>query len=240
MPTGQLQVYAARTWLSLPIHSSFVSVAVQGRIEHETLQVPCANPTSCTSSGFGAVPSLISTLLPWTSSSGGSCGSGCSSDSIGCGTADCSSYAPALIPREVNGQCPLALGDLNSQGMPSTFSCSAFIDASALHEKGRQATPLPSVPNTGTLLTAEAAGAGSAGTGVVTIERDVVLPGCPMNSYPGKNKDNHLCIMCGKCPLCVTLLFVAGYICFLDGACDARVVLALLCLVPHCCHQVLR
>lgn len=33
----------------------------------------------------------------------------------------------------------------------------------------------------------------------MTVEREVVLPGCPMNSYPGKNIDNHLCIMCGEC-----------------------------------------
>jgi hypothetical protein len=34
--------------------------------------------------------------------------------------------------------------------------------------------------------------------GVVTVEREVVLPGCPMNGFPGKNIDNHLCIMCGE------------------------------------------
>lgn len=168
---------------------------MQGRIEHETIQVPCSNPTGC-KPGFGGMPSLISSLLPWTISS---CRSGCSSGNTGCNTADCSSYAPALIPGEVNGQCPLPLGDLNSRGIvsPGAFSCSAFIDASALHENSWGATTMPPVANAGTPLTAEAAGAASAGTGLMTVERDVVLPGCPINSYPGKNKDNHLCIMCG-------------------------------------------
>jgi hypothetical protein len=34
--------------------------------------------------------------------------------------------------------------------------------------------------------------------GFMAVERDVMLPGCPINGYPGKNKDNQQCIMCGE------------------------------------------
>jgi hypothetical protein len=51
----------------------------------------------------------------------------------------------------------------------------------------------------GLAAAAEAASGTNGDTsGCYTIERDVVFPGCPLNSSPGRNKDNSQCIMCGE------------------------------------------
>lgn len=66
---------------------------------------------------------------------------------------------------------------------PSVYSCSAVLDM------------YPTAADVGSGVTVPA----GADAGVMAVEREVVLPGCPMNSYPGKNIDNHVCIMCGEC-----------------------------------------
>jgi hypothetical protein len=76
-------------------------------------------------------------------------------------------------------------------------ACSAFIDASAVgldtHAFGQ------SCSSCGSLVSpAGAAGFATYAPGVVTVQHAVVLPGCPINGYPGKNKDNQQCIMCGE------------------------------------------
>lgn len=112
----------------------------------------------------------ISSLLPWSQKGG--CG----------GDTTCSSCGGSLGPVYASSY---AQG--GSSSIPSVFSCSS-----------QGAVP----PNTTPAAAADASVwlSGSAGqdTGVMRVEREVVLAGCPMNSYPGKNVDNHLCIMCGE------------------------------------------
>lgn len=123
------------------------AAVLQGRIEHETVEVPSSNPAGCPS----PAPFSISSLLPW---SNGGAGGGVTCSSCG----DTLSSGCASTPQAGFSTCPAAadLGSGASMALPGT-------DA-----------------------------------GVMTVEREVILPGCPMNGAPGRNLDNHLCIMCGE------------------------------------------
>jgi hypothetical protein len=67
--------------------------------------------------------------------------------------------------------------------------CSAFIDTAACCSFDTTvAAPSPSLSSA----------AAAASQDLVLVEKDVVFPGCPMNSSPGHNKDNSQCITCGK------------------------------------------
>lgn len=152
------------------------SAVLQGRIEHQTVQVPCSNPAACASTS----PFSISSLLPW--SRGNSSSTTCGEGEFACATCGEPLSSPCGEPQGGYSQ-----STPDAFSTPNAFSCSAIFDSSTA---GSCST------------TSAASGGGSvlAGTegGVMTVERDVVLPGCPMNAYPGKNIDNHLCIMCGE------------------------------------------
>lgn len=85
------------------------------------------------------------------------------------------------------GTCSECLPDSSSSSsngnymLPGEFSCSAFVDAGS----------------SGAMPVGASGDAGAAGTLLQQV--DVLLPGCPMNSYPGKNLSNQQCIMCGNC-----------------------------------------
>jgi hypothetical protein len=93
---------------------------------------------------------------------------------------------------------PGSVGQLGDNFQPGgVFACSAFLDASSL----TAAVPGQGGcgPGGGSAAMPAQLPAAAAGQGVsVTVEREVVYPGCPMNSYPAKNKDNSQCIMCGE------------------------------------------
>jgi len=152
------------------------SMLLQGRVEHKTVEVPCASFSAC-GSVAPALPALLQSFMPWTNTS---------SSESGCGDPACSSYS---------GSSCNDISMASSGFEPATFSCSAFIDASSA---ALQAAALPMAQPS-----AAAAAAAAGGDGTQLQEVDVYLPGCPLNSYPAKNKDNHLCIMCGKHCCCM-------------------------------------
>jgi hypothetical protein len=136
----------------------------QGRVEHQTLQVPASNP-AVSMKLFGlSIPSWLSSLTPSTSGSSSSSSSNAPSGTVG---------------------SPIDVSSSNSSAGSVPYACSAFLDAASLCSFDMPA--------------AEPAGAAAAaGQVLVLVERDVVFPGCPLNSSPGHNKDNSQCIMCGE------------------------------------------
>lgn len=160
-------------------------VPLQGRIDRVTEEVPGSSPDGCTS----PAPSWMLNFLPWinTTSNNTSCGqAGIECPSTLAGAAQASLVCPSSCTNSAAGAVAGCAG--------AALDCSAFVDASSAGL------------GTGSYCQASrsalhAAGAGCAGDapGVMMMEHDVVLPGCPINGYPGKNKDNQQCIMCGEC-----------------------------------------
>lgn len=181
---------------------------MQGRADLETVEVPCVTNPTCSSSwpSFAPAPSLISSLLPWTNHSSGGCGSGSScgsSSGMLCSGSSTSTDCQAGGSSATCMACSGSAGQLEGFQPDATLSCNAFFDASSLTAAGDRGGFGPAGGSA-----AMPAPVAAAETGVLIVEREVVYPGCPMNSYPGKNLDNSQCIMCGEISAC--FLFVSS------------------------------
>jgi len=161
---------------------------LQGRVEHKTIEVPCWSLA-------------LAEVRPQPSQP--SCRALCLGPTV---AAPAAAGLVATTPPAAATAAAATISMASSGLEPATFSCSAFIDASSA-----------ALPATALLMTqpsAAAASAAAGGDGTRLQEVDVYLPGCPLNSYPAKNKDHHLCIMCGKHCCCSQMVLGPCGLCY--------------------------